>query len=84
MRLLLLVTLALLSGCLSGCAAFQKVQEATNSVVRDYCKTNAMDREILRMQVNQATAPNTVEIHCAADAVLSPDQIKALQDGQIK
>lgn len=76
-----LMAVALLLG-LSGCAVFQKVQETTNAVVRDYCKTNAMDREILRMQVNQATAPNTIEIHCAADVILSPDQINAINKSQ--
>ena len=67
---------------LNGCAAFSKVQDVANTVVKDYCKTNLQDRAILRMQVDNAVQPNSVQINCASDNTISPAQLKAIQEHQ--
>lgn len=60
--------IALLSvALLSACAYFQPVADKVGDAVKDYCKQPLEARKLVRAQVNQAAAPNVVQVTCFGD-----------------
>ena len=76
-----LVSLVLIA-TLSGCGVFGKVQDVIGSGVKDYCRTPYTDREIIRLQVNAAARPNSVQVNCFGDPVASHDGMPVLTPAQ--
>lgn len=52
---------------LAGCAALQPVASRAAGVIKDYCLQSYDQRLVIRSQVNQSIAPNTIKITCVGD-----------------
>lgn len=52
----------------SGCSALASFQDRIGSAVERYCEQPVAERAAYRDLVNARTAPNRIEVTCAADA----------------
>ena len=50
---------------ITGCAYFSAAESVLKDRVAAYCTTPEMDRAFMRTKINEAIAPNAIEIHCA-------------------
>jgi hypothetical protein len=64
MKTMILVCVSIL---VSGCATFQSIASRAKPIVERYCAQDLYLRELTRMEVNEAIAPNSIFIGCAND-----------------
>lgn len=67
----LIITLALAIGVttLAGCSVQQKVGDAANTLVSNYCTKPVEERVLVRSWIDKETTPNKIRLICAVDVV---------------
>lgn len=64
--------LLLAAGALAGCSLIASFQDRIGSAVARYCEEPAETRDALREAINARTAPNRIQVDCAADQPPAP------------
>ncbi|WP_152219736.1 hypothetical protein [Pseudomonas sp. SCB32] len=67
--LVAVLVLAAVAAVAGGCGTDSTAARAASALVATYCRAPEPARVLLRAQIAADTAPNTVRVECAADAL---------------